>query len=338
MDKKDKISRRSFLKLGGLVTAMGVAGVSGIATVADARSGTYATLIDLTKCDGCKDEPIPKCVEACRKVNEQKFPNPKEPIKNLWPQKTHDDWSKKRDVINQLTPYNWTTVQKADVEGEEIFIPRRCMHCDNPPCANLCPFGALNQYSDGSVLINHGLCMGGAKCKVVCPWHIPQRQSGVGLYLKLQPMPAGGGVMYKCDFCRDRIKNGKIPACAEACEKRLGEKRPLFFAKRDEILKKAHARAREINGFIYGEKENGGTATLYVSKVPFEKIDSQLKEKKSNPLLGSVQNPLKNVNSWAKGFFIGPVVSAVGAIGLALYEKKQSAKHIARSGDKKENK
>jgi Fe-S-cluster-containing dehydrogenase component len=337
MNEKNNLTRRSFLKRGALVTALGVAGVSGIAEVADARSGRYATLIDLTKCDGCKNEPMPKCVEACRRVNEKKFPNPKEPIKNLWPQKTHDDWSKKRDVVDTLTPYNWTTVQRIELEGTEIFIPRRCMHCDNPPCANLCPFGALNKYSDGSVVINHDLCMGGAKCKAVCPWHIPQRQSGVGLYLKLQPMPAGGGVMYKCDFCRDRIKNGQIPACVEACEKRLGTKKPLFFAERDKILKMAHERAREVNGFIYGEKENGGTATLYVSKVPFEMVDSRLREKKSSPLLGSVQNPLKNVDSWAKGFLIGPIIGAIGALGLALHENKQSAKRTAHSEDKKEN-
>jgi hypothetical protein len=112
----------------------------------------------------------------------------------------------------------------------------------------------------------------------------------------------------------------------EACEKRLGKKRPLFFAEKDEILQMARERAREINGFIYGEKENGGTATLYVSKVPFEKIDSRLREKKSSLLLGSVQNPLRNVNSWAKGFLIGPIVSALGAIGLALYHRKQEKK------------
>jgi Fe-S-cluster-containing dehydrogenase component len=310
---------------------MGAAGVLGFSDVASAKSRTYATLIDLTKCDGCKNEPMPKCVQACQRVNEKKFPNPQEPIKDLWPQKTHDDWSKKRDVINTLTPYNWTTVQKVEVEGEDVFVPRRCMHCENPPCANLCPFGALNKHDDGSVVINHDLCLGGAKCKSVCPWHIPQRQSGVGIYLKLQPMPAGGGVMYKCDLCHDRIKKGLIPACVEACEKRLGNKKPLFFGEKDEILKMVRDRAREINGFIYGEKENGGTGTMYVSRVPFEKIDAKLREAKSTLPMGKVENPLRDVNGWAKGFLIGPIISALGAVGLALYEKKQSAKTSASS-------
>jgi Fe-S-cluster-containing dehydrogenase component len=277
---------------------------------------------------------MPRCVEACRAINQKKFPEPKEPIKDLWPQKTHDDWSTKREVTHTLTPYNWTTVQRVEVEGEEVFVPRRCMHCDNPPCANLCPFGALNKYDDGSVVIDHDLCLGGAKCKTVCPWHIPQRQSGVGIYLKLQPMPAGGGVMYKCDLCHDRVAAEQVPACVEACTKRLGENRPLRFGKRSEILNMARARAKEVHGTIYGEEENGGTATLYVSKVPFEKINATLKEKKSNLLMGKVQNALQEVNRWAKGFWIAPLISGIGALGLVLYERKKS---IKRSTDKKED-
>ena len=143
--------------------------------------------------------------------------------------------------------------------------------------------------------------------------------------------------MYKCDLCHDRIKQGQVPACVEACEKRLGEKKPLFFGKREEILKIAHERAREMKGFIYGEKENGGTATIYVSKVPFEKMDRGLKEVKSNLSFGKIENPLRDVNGWAKGFLIGPVLSALGAVGLALYHrdkgKTQSVKPLAQNKD-----
>jgi hypothetical protein len=104
-----------------------------------------------------------------------------------------------------------------------------------------------------------------------------------------------------------------IPACVEACEKRLGDKRPLHFGKRDEIRKMAHARAMESNGYIYGERENGGTSTFYVSKVPFEKIHARLQESKSSLLMGKVQNALDDVNRWAKGFIFGPLAGG-GAV------------------------
>ena len=326
MEEKKRMTRRAFLQKGGMAAAVGAAGILAGPQVASAKAGTYATFIDLTRCDGCKNEPVPRCVAACRSVNEKKFPVPQEPIRDLWPQKIHDDWSKKKTVITALTPYNWTTVQRVNIDGEEIFIPRRCMHCDNPPCANLCPFGALHQNADSSVVINPDLCLGGAKCKAVCPWNIPQRQSGVGIYLKLHPIPTGGGVMYKCDLCHDRLEKGGIPACVEACTQRLGKDRPLFFGQRAGMQKMAQARAKEVSGFIYGEKENGGTSTFYVSKVPFEKIDAGLKAGKTIPPMGKVQNALNDVNRWAKGFLISPLISAVMAVGLVLYRKRGEGK------------
>ncbi len=326
MEERKGWTRRAFLQKGGMAAAAGAAGILGGREVASAQSGTYATIIDLTRCDGCKNELMPKCVAACRSANEKKFPVPQQPIRDLWPQKIHDDWSKKKDVTTALTPYNWTTVQRVDIDGEEIFIPRRCMHCDNPPCANLCPFGALHQNADSSVVINPDLCLGGAKCKTVCPWNIPQRQSGVGIYLKLHPIPAGGGVMYKCDLCHDRLEKRLIPACVEACAQRLGERRPLFFGPRAEMLKMARLRAREINGFIYGETENGGTSTFYISKVPFEKIDAGLKAGKNTPSMGKVQNALNDVNRWAKGLLISPLISAVAAVGLVFYKRRSEEK------------
>jgi hypothetical protein len=72
---------------------------------------------------------------------------------------------------------------------------------------------------------------------------------------------------------------------------------------------------------VYGDKENGGTATLYVSKVSFERIDAALSASKKGPHMQRVDNPLHDVNRWAKGFLLGPIVAAMGAIGLALFQK-----------------
>ncbi|EFL52611.1 iron-sulfur binding protein [Solidesulfovibrio fructosivorans JJ]] len=132
-----------------------------------------------------------------------------------------EDFSDKRDVDDRLTPYNWLFIQTAVVckDGRDLTvnIPRRCMHCAHPPCAELCPWGAVAAFPDGAVRIDDSICLGGAKCPTVCPWHIPQRQTGVGLYLELAPSFAGNGVMYKCDHCQARMAAGEKPACIEAC-------------------------------------------------------------------------------------------------------------------------
>ena len=66
-----------------------------------------------------------------------------------------EDWSEKQDVNDRLTPYNWLFIQHADVqingEDKELTIPRRCMHCRNAPCSNLCPFGAAFTQDNGIV-------------------------------------------------------------------------------------------------------------------------------------------------------------------------------------------
>lgn len=323
------ISRRDFFKRS---IAAGVAGglvLSGAGKTAFAsNSPQRGTFYDLTKCDGCKGLSAPRCVSACREENRDKFPQPAEHIELYWPRNIKEDWSDKKNLTTRLTPYNWTFVQNVKVEHEgksmEVSVPRRCMHCDNPPCANLCPFGAQGKTPEGPVTINKDLCLGGAKCRDVCPWGIPARQAGVGLYMKMSPKYLGGGVMYKCDLCYGRIKAGKIPACVEACPKGA-----IHYGSKPEMLAKAKARAKEINGFIYGEKENGGTSNFYVSPVPFDKIHQQLSEQKAkqpNPALAgfpgmpvNAPNYLDSANGIAAGLLVAPVAGAFAA-GYAAYK------------------
>src|SRR5690606_34256316 len=144
----------------------------------------------------------------------------------------------RRDLTDRLTPYNWLAVQQVEVDGVTVSIPRRCMHCDNPACVNLCPFGASEKRPTGAVVINEELCFGGAKCRDVCPWGIRQRQAGVGLYLKVAPQYVGGGVMYACDLCSRRLDQGRVPACVEACPRGAMEVGPKE-AMRQEAYRRA---------------------------------------------------------------------------------------------------
>ncbi len=305
------ISRRKFLKV-SVGAAAGLAASQLPATSAKASPDTtpLATLLDISKCVACG-----ACVDACNETNGHKYPSPKKPYPKMVPSRVKvEDWSDKQDVNDRLTPYNWLYIQSAEVEidGEtrEINMPRRCMHCQNPPCVKLCPWGAARQYDNGISQIDSDLCMGGAKCRTVCPWEIPQRQTGVGLYLDLMPSYAGNGVMYKCDRCYDRIAQGELPACIEACPEGVQSIGP-----RNEIIRQAHALAREMKGYIYGETENGGTNTLYVSPVPFDRLDSAIEKGKGRPHLAAVADVMADNNTLARAMMIAPIAGIAAAVG-----------------------
>jgi len=315
---KNKISRRSFLK-GTMATActLAAAGIPASAAAAEGKE-QLATLLDIRKCIGCE-----ACVEACKEVNETKFPDPKKPFPKMYPDRVPVmDWSDKQDVTDRLTPYNWLFIQSATVkingEETEITIPRRCMHCVNPPCVKLCPWGSARLLENGISRIDPDLCLGGSKCKSVCPWHIPERQTGVGIYLDLLPSLAGNGVMYKCDRCYNRIADGELPACIEACPEDVQTIGP-----RDEIIKKAHELAKEIGGYIYGEKENGGTNTIYVSPVPFEELNKAIETGKGKPHLQPVKDSMADSNNLAAAMIIAPIAGVVAAAGK-FYKKSKA--------------
>ncbi|OGP68518.1 MAG: (Fe-S)-binding protein [Deltaproteobacteria bacterium RBG_19FT_COMBO_43_11] len=311
---KSKISRRSFLQ----ITA-GAAVLSGVSLPEKAVAGQkqqLSTIIDLSLCDGCVDRKIPACVNACKTINKDKIPKVIEPIPEPWPRKTIEDWSKKQEVFNRLTPYNFIYVHKAEVtvEGKKktIYVPRRCMHCDNPACATICPFSANHKFENGAVVINQNQCFGGAKCKDVCPWEIPQRQSGVGIYLHVMPGFMGNGVMYKCDLCFDRLKQDKLPGCVEACPREA-----LLIGTKNAIEKVAFERARRMSGYIYGKTQNGGTSTIYVSPVSFEEINKTMTRQPGQPdMKTDVKRRMASTDPLAKAVLAAPVLGLATA-GIA---------------------
>jgi Fe-S-cluster-containing dehydrogenase component len=304
------ISRRMFLK-GALAAAAGAASAAGPRTQAFAAAhdrAYLATLIDIRRCIGCE-----ACVQACRETNASKFPEPHKPFPKMYPSRVKvSDWSDRRDVSDRLTPYNWLFIQHARVkvngEDTDLTIPRRCMHCVNPPCVKLCPWGSAKQLENGISRIDPEICLGGSKCKNVCPWDIPQRQTGVGLYLKLLPALAGNGVMYKCDRCYDRILKGEPPACIEACPEGVQTIGP-----RPDMVAKAHAIAREIGGYIYGESENGGTNTIYVSPVPFDELNRAIARGDGAPHLQPIADAMADANNLATAMVLAPVAGFTAA-------------------------
>ena len=95
-----------------------------------------------------------------------------------------------------------------------------CMHCQKPPCVEVCPAAAITKRADGVVLIEQDKCIGCRYCEWACPYGAPQFNHEEG-------------VMTKCTFCEDLLAKGQNPACVDACVMRC-----LEFGELDELVKK----------------------------------------------------------------------------------------------------
>ncbi len=297
----------------GALFLSGMAGFTGC--VESRRPGNLTTLIDCNLCDGCVDLDAPLCVAACRQRAIERIPDPVEPIPQPFPRGEIEDWSNRKDVLDRLTPYTHLYIQRVDIidgDGGErtIYVPRRCMHCDNPPCATICPFTANHKHSNGAVVINSDMCFGGAKCRDVCPWEIPQRQSGIGIYLDLVPTLAGNGVMFKCDLCYDRVRDDRLPLCVEACHRFA-----MVFGQKRDIEMEAIRRAAQVGGYLYGMRENGGTGTIYLSPVSFDKVNDAIDSGPGRPHMAQVERHLEKASVLESSVLLSPVIG-MGA-GLA---------------------
>jgi len=73
-------------------------------------------------------------------------------------------------------------------KGEDI--PVTCLNCEDPPCLNICPTGALHRPdAEGMVEVRKDHCIGCAMCVNACP---------VGA-MTLDP---ADGLATKCDLCQ----------------------------------------------------------------------------------------------------------------------------------------
>ncbi|MCD4722181.1 MAG: hypothetical protein K8S13_20310, partial [Desulfobacula sp.] len=99
-------------------------------------------------------------------------------------------------------------------------------------------------------------------------------------------------------------------SCIEACPEDVQTIGP-----RKEILKKAHALAKEINGYIYGEHENGGTNTIYVSPVPFDELNKNIEKGEGKPHFENVRDKMASGNNIAKAMLIAPLAGIAAAAG-----------------------
>ncbi|MEL6346900.1 MAG: 4Fe-4S dicluster domain-containing protein, partial [Myxococcota bacterium] len=84
------------------------------------------------------------------------------------------------------------------------FQVTRCNHCANPPCARICPTGAMYQRDDGIVEFDSDSCIGCKACLQACPYDA----------IHIDPV---SHTAQKCHFCSHRTEIGLEPACVVVC-------------------------------------------------------------------------------------------------------------------------
>ncbi len=246
-----KMNRRDFVKAGGSLVALSLMGAR------EGRAGThnfegypdrYGMLTDLTRCIGCR-----RCEAACNKANN--LPEPKTPFDT-----TSVFEETRRPYVADVQSY--TVVNRFEVDGKEVFRKVQCMHCEEPACVSACLVGALKKSPEGPVTWNEKVCIGCRYCIAACPFYVPAFEYSSAFDPKIQ----------KCFMCYQRITKGIVPACAEACPVEA-----ITFGKRSSLLKLAKTRIwgepDKYIDHVYGEREAGGTGWLYISGVPFSKLD-----------------------------------------------------------------
>ncbi len=108
-----------------------------------------------------------------------------------------------------ITPATFSPRLKV-VKTAMITMPVLCRQCENAPCANACPAGAI-VYQQNSVQVRQSLCIGCKACSLACPFGMI---SVVGTATNDARPPAYHATALKCDICSGRDQG---PACVEMC-------------------------------------------------------------------------------------------------------------------------
>lgn len=172
----------------------------------------FGYALDLSRCVGCR-----RCVYACVKENNQSR-NPQ----IHWIKVLQMEKDKGIDFMHSNSHYNPELVP----EDGHFYIPISCQQCANPPCTKVCPAKATWLESDGVVVVDYNWCIGCRYCMAACPydarhfnWGEPnisnEEINPITHYLGNRPRTKG--IVEKCTFCIQRVREGMYPSCVEIC-------------------------------------------------------------------------------------------------------------------------
>lgn len=172
----------------------------------------FGYALDLSRCIGCR-----RCVYGCVKENNQS----REPQIH-WIKVLEMEKEMGIDFLHSNIYYDHEEVPDED----HFYVPVQCQQCRNPVCVKSCPVGATWTDPDGIVVVDYNWCIGCRCCMSGCPYGarqfnwgkiaLPSEDANPDTHY-LGNRPRYKGVVEKCTFCIQRVREGRYPACVEVC-------------------------------------------------------------------------------------------------------------------------
>ena len=257
----------------------------------------WAMTIDLSKCTGCS-----ACVTACYAENNIPTVGASWQGAQILPDRTGfgANITRSREMAWIRLERYWEIDREpkdvkfdpAHPDFETRFIPMMCQHCGNAPCEPVCPVYATYHAPNGLNVQVYNRCVGTRYCSNNCPYKVryynwfgygdPSRTQYAfpePLHWQLNPdvTVRQKGIMEKCSFCVQRIKEAEnrasleqrdlhvdefTTACAQACPSRA----IVFGDAADENWSVAKW-AKDRRAYHVFEELNTFTAVVYLKKV-----------------------------------------------------------------------